>query len=103
MVTAVDSEPVSLRRPSPSATSRSCGTRSATTPRAHGFTAENGAAQLRLRFAYVEVRHVEWHIQFTDRAQLQAIVGATIRRSHLAPGVLRLGMPSKATARHAIL
>ena len=71
--------------------------------RRHGFTAENGAAQLRGRFAYVEVRHVEWHIQFTDRAQLQAIVGATIRRSHLAPGVLRLGMPFKATARHAIL
>jgi hypothetical protein len=45
-------------------------------------------------------RHVEWHIEFTDRARLDAIVGATIRRSHLAPGVLRLGMPFKATARN---
>lgn len=72
------------------------------TPRAHGFTAENGAAQLRRRFAQVEERHVEWLIEFTDRAQLQAIVGATIRRSHLAAGVLQLAMPFTATARHAI-
>jgi ubiquinone/menaquinone biosynthesis C-methylase UbiE len=73
------------------------------TPRAHGFTAENGAAQLRRRFAHVEERHVEWSIEFADPDQLQAIVGATIRRSHLAPGVVRLGMPFKATARHAVL
>jgi ubiquinone/menaquinone biosynthesis C-methylase UbiE len=72
------------------------------TPRAHGFTAENGAAQLRQQFAHVEERHVEWQIEFADRTQLQAIVGATTRRSHLAPGVLRLGMPFKATARHAV-
>ncbi len=73
------------------------------TPRAHGFTAENGAAQLQGRFAHVEERHVEWRIEFDDRVQLQAIVGATIRRSHLASGVLRLAMPFAATARHAIL
>jgi len=71
-------------------------------PRGHGFTAENGAAQLRRRFSRVEERSIEWPIEFADRDGLHAIVAATIRRSHLAEGVLRLRMPFDSTARHAI-
>jgi ubiquinone/menaquinone biosynthesis C-methylase UbiE len=72
------------------------------TPRGHGFTAENGAEQLRRRFARVEERLVEWPIEFADRDALRAIVGATIRRSHLADGVARLRMPFTSTARHTV-
>jgi SAM-dependent methyltransferase len=72
------------------------------TPRGHGFTAENGAAQLQRRFANVEARRIEWPIEFSDRDALQAIVAATIRRSHLAARVPHLPMPFEATARHAV-
>jgi ubiquinone/menaquinone biosynthesis C-methylase UbiE len=72
------------------------------TPRAHGFTAENGAAQLRRRFGRVQQRVVAWRIEFADREALQALVEATIRRSHLATRVEHLALPFAATARHAV-
>jgi ubiquinone/menaquinone biosynthesis C-methylase UbiE len=72
------------------------------TPRSHGFTAENGAAQLRRRFDRVKERPVAWPIEFADRAELRSLVAATIRRSHLADRVDRLALPFTATARHAI-
>lgn len=72
------------------------------TPRAHGFTAENGGVQLRRHFRRVEERPVVWRIEFADRAELRRIVEATIRRSHLASRVPHLSMPFTSTARHAI-
>lgn len=72
------------------------------TPGRHGFTAENGGAQLRRHFRRVEERPVAWRIGFADREALRTIVAATIRRAHLSPRVARIALPLTATARHAI-
>jgi ubiquinone/menaquinone biosynthesis C-methylase UbiE len=71
------------------------------TPRGHGFTAENGAAQLRRRFRRVDQRPVVWQIDFADRGALEAVVAATIRRAHLSPRVAGIALPLAATARQA--
>lgn len=72
------------------------------TPRGHGFTAENGAAQLRRHFGRVDDRPVVWRIDSADRQALEAIVAATIRRAHLSPRVAGIALPLAATARHAV-
>jgi hypothetical protein len=72
------------------------------TPRGHGFTAENGTAQLRRHFRRVEGRPVAWEITFSDRDQLRGLVAANIRRAHLSEGVAHIDLPFTATARHTI-
>jgi SAM-dependent methyltransferase len=72
------------------------------TPRGHGFTAENGAAQLGRHFGYVEERRVSWRIVFADRDELHALVAATSRRAHLSDRVAHIELPVTATARHAV-
>jgi ubiquinone/menaquinone biosynthesis C-methylase UbiE len=72
------------------------------TPRGHGFTAENGAAQMRGHFAHVEERPVAWEIAWSDRDELRGLVAANIRRAHLSDRVAHIDLPLMATARHTV-
>ena len=72
------------------------------TPRGHGFTAENGAPQLRRHFRWVEERRVTWRIAFSDRDGLRALVAANIRRAHLSERVAHIDLPFTAAARHTV-